>query len=297
MSFNVLFSKSVTRILLVFVWLLATDVQAQEAFQQYYPKEFIQQLKQRRLKDQDLKENLHKIVSLAHVRIKDMNDVLVPTCQSVPEGAHCFAHQSLGYDRARKVMFADIYMKQEQGRFAVTDVYCEKTYTDEDFGGKPSIGPNVLPDGKILNTEHTWPQSRFTGRFPKDTQKSDLHHLYPTDSRMNSSRSSLRFGDVHEEVEGLNCQTARLGHEGVSGEIVFEPPPRHKGNVARSIFYFAVRYQMKMAPREEETLKRWNREDPVDEAERLKNDQILKAQGNRNPFIDFPELIDDISAF
>ena len=38
-------------------------------------------------------------------------------------------------------------------------------------------------------------------------------------------------------------------------------------------------------------LKAWNEEDPVDLEELERNDSIMKLQGNRNPFIDFPELI------
>lgn len=263
----------------------------------YYPSDFVDKVQNHQLKDQDLRDEIFRVLSSGHLHAKNNNDALVPTCKGFSGNGQCVEHRSLGYDGARKVLFSQIYLKNEAGQYSLTDVYCERRYTDADFGGAPSIGPNLLPDGKVLNTEHTWPQSRFTGRFSTDMQKSDLHHLYPTDSKMNSRRSSLHFGEVVKEVEGLNCNTARLGHEVNNSQIVFEPPARHRGNVARSLFYFATRYQMKISPQEESALRKWNREDPVDEAEMLKNDQIQEAQGNRNPYIDFPQLVDGIDSF
>ena len=47
----------------------------------------------------------------------------------------------------------------------------------------------------------------------------------------------------------------------------------------------------------EATLRRWNKLDPVDQAELERNDAIEKIQGNRNPFIDHPEYVDQISNF
>ena len=38
----------------------------------------------------------------------------------------------------------------------------------------------------------------------------------------------------------------------------------------------------------------WNRLDPVDEWEMERNNETAKIQGNRNPFIDHPELADII---
>jgi endonuclease I len=44
-------------------------------------------------------------------------------------------------------------------------------------------------------------------------------------------------------------------------------------------------------------LKKWNEQDPVDDAEMERNNAIEKLQGNRNPFIDYPELANDITRF
>jgi endonuclease I len=67
--------------------------------------------------------------------------------------------------------------------------------------------------------------------------------------------------------------------------------------VARAIFYFAARYKMKVGGAEEATLRKWNHEDPVDAEEAARNDMIEDVQGNRNPFVDYPELIDQVKVF
>lgn len=41
-----------------------------------------------------------------------------------------------------------------------------------------------------------------------------------------------------------------------------------------------------------EVLKEWNDMDEPSEVEKLRNDTVQKIQGNRNPFVDYPELLD-----
>jgi endonuclease I len=50
-------------------------------------------------------------------------------------------------------------------------------------------------------------------------------------------------------------------------------------------------------PRLEAVLRKWHKDDPVDDEERDRNEKIMKLQGNRNPFIDYPELVDKINDF
>lgn len=267
----------------------------------YYGKEFLSHVQSGQLKNEQLLETLFQITSAAHIKTKGAADTLIANCQSAtlkPE-QNCVQHTSLGYDRARIHMFGSIHLEKQGNTFVVKDVYCEKYFSNEDFGGKEgNIGPGMIPsNGSILNCEHTWPQSRFTTRFPNDLQKSDLHHLYPSDSQMNSHRSSLRFGEVEKDMEKLKCPQNRLGHQAGAKGAVFEPPVSHRGNVARAIFYFATRYKMKVGGAEEATLRIWNHEDPVDAEELKRNDMVEDVQGNRNPYVDYPELIDQVSVF
>lgn len=261
----------------------------------YYGSAFLQSYQQNSLKDEDLKSALFEILKGGHIKKTSQPDELVSSCEGYE---NCVQHHALGYDGARKKLFGQIYLKTAvDGTYTVKDVYCEREYTDDDFSEKPSIGPNLIPtSGSILNTEHTWPQSKFTNRFPKEMQKSDLHHLFPTDSEMNNHRAALHFGEVVSMKSEQKCPQNKLG-DNAEGDLVFEVPDSQKGNTARAIFYFATRYQMKVDRTEEVTLRKWHTLDPVDAEEFSQNVVIDQLQGNRNPFIDFPDLVDRINHF
>jgi len=168
----------------------------------------------------------------------------------------------------------------------------------------------VSQANSAFNIEHTWPQSKGAS----GTAKSDIHHLYPTNNKANSSRGNLTFGYVTDASDDFgvhpDCTDHFPGHiEGCLsylgkdkyGTKVFEPRDAHKGNVARAVLYFAIRYNKNLtvfdsihAKTTEKVLKEWNHLDPPDDNERTRNDRIQTIQNNRNPFIDHPEFVDKI---
>lgn len=204
-------------------------------------------------------------------------------------------HHSLGYSTARKELMGRLALEQTQKGYVIRDVYCEEDYDSRRFGGHGGPAPGRIPDDRVLNTEHTWPQSRFGGAS-RDMQKSDLHHLFPSDSQINGIRGNHPFGEVAQPERALKCPVSKAGRNS-EGVFVFEPPRAHRGNVARALFYFSVRYRLDIDATQEAVLRQWNEDDPVDPAEMERNDEIEKLQGNRNPFIDQPELVKFISDF
>lgn len=191
----------------------------------------------------------------------------------------------LSYSDARRELFGKLHYNDG----IVTDVYCEQNY-NESHG----VGQGRIPDAKFLNCEHTWPQSKFNG-FEAEAMKTDLHHLFPTESKSNSTRSNHPFGKVNS---GPNvCGKSIVGKIVETNTIGFEPPDRHKGNVARAMFYFSTRYNLPIDPIQEKYLRQWHKIDPVDVFELYRNNQIKLIQGNENPFIVNPNYVDSIKDF
>ncbi len=256
-------------------------------------------------RDAGLKDRLYEILRDSHV-LKDGSTVrLVADCraESLAEGETCVERKELSYARAREKLFGQLYLSRDAGgKYRVWDVYCQRFLTQDDVA---NVGPGKIPEHTVINAEHTWPQSRFNANERAGTQKTDLHHLFPTDSKMNQVRSNYEFGEI-DEAKGrkqscdgnwLGAPVVPAGYSLAGNQRWYEVPDQHKGNVARALFYFAVRYRAAMSPLEEHYMRAWHKLDPVDAEDILRNEEIYEIQGNRNPFIDFPELVDRIPDF
>ncbi|MCK5684712.1 endonuclease [bacterium] len=191
-------------------------------------------------------------------------------------------HESLGYTLCRKYMY---------GQLDNVDGKVTGVYTGRIFKYSPYDGIVATNTRSFMNCEHTWPQSFFDKQEP---MRSDIYHLFPTDSDANGKRGSYLFGNVEDVMweEG----ESKLGIDR-TGETVFEPRDCHKGNVARAIFYFSTCYGDPITKDEENVLRQWHEIDEVDEQEMNRNNGISKLQKNRNPFIDHPEWVELIHNF
>jgi hypothetical protein len=186
------------------------------------------------------------------------------------------SHRPITYKQANDILFT----KLDNHNGSVCSVYSPRT----------CVVTNIVPSPKVMNIEHTWPQSEGAN----GDAKSDLHHIFPVDSSVNSIRSSLPFCEV-VTVKWENGQSKR----GISkfNEHCFEPPTDHKGDVARALFYFSVRYRQPIDQNQEYFLRKWHLEDPIDQKEIDRNQSIKEFQNNSNPFIDNPELVSKIIDF
>ncbi len=147
------------------------------------------------------------------------------------------------------------------------------------------------PDSSVMNTEHSWPRSQGAG---KGIPECDLHHLYPAMADANSERGNEPFGDV---VGGVSWSGggSQLGLD-ASGDTVFEPRDSHKGNVARSMLYFAMRFQHSVEADRLTVYQAWSAADPVDEAEDARTFAIASHQGNVNAFVACPWLPGEVES-
>ncbi len=166
-------------------------------------------------------------------------------------------------------------------------------------------GAQEYASGSGWNREHVWAKSR--GDFGTATGAgTDVHNLRASNINVNSTRSNYNFDDCTSS----SCKNT-FGNYYSSSALVFEPRDEDKGDVARIIFYMDIRYEgdngeldLEMTenllstsskiPRHgvRSTLLEWHAQDPVDDFERNRNNVIYDYQGNRNPFIDHPELVE-----
>lgn len=156
------------------------------------------------------------------------------------------------------------------------------------------------PDkGRAVNVEHVFPMA-WVARHLRCGQRqqcrersarfnlieADLHNLWPARADVNKARGAHPFAIIDGE---------RRAFEGCDFEVderrrTVEPRPGARGEIARSMFYMAEEYGLAIYPRQGRLLQRWNRADPVSDEERRRNALIERIQGNRNKFIDDPEL-------
>ncbi len=266
--------------------------QSSIALENYYGAELAAQ--EPKFENLNIKQKLFEVLSRVHVTNSQRPDQILSQC---PSGSDCFQHRSLGYREARRVIFGDLFLQQTQGQYALPDIYCDRILTADQFPKNQAPGPGKIPANQIINAEHTWPQSKFSRKFPEHLQKSDLHILFPTSSSVNSLRGNHPFGDV-VTVKTQVCPASSLGYLARGNSLNhFLPPPDFRGNVARAVFYFSVRYNSPVDQDQEEAIRRWNHSDPVDSEELARHAKIFSTQRVRNPFVDHPEWVDLISDF
>lgn len=163
-------------------------------------------------------------------------------------------------------------------------------------------------EGDCYNREHSVPKSWFNKQSP---MVSDIWHVYPTDGKVNGMRSNYPFGEVASDAPGSENGFSKWGKCKTPGysHTVFEPNDEYKGDFARTYFYFATRYKgvatsgygaevfssayPYITKWQLDMLLRWHEQDPVSQKELDRNEAVYESrQGNRNPFIDYPELVD-----
>ena len=221
---------------------------------------------------------------------------------------------SIGYSSLQSQMYAASSNPTDFVNGAnktMEDIYSSKPYVSNDNGSSASTC------GTGWNKEHTVPQSWFNEQSP---MKSDAFHVYPTDIKMNSVRANYPYG---ENNAAKSCSTWGYGSLGTSTfpgytGTVFDPGEggengSYKGDLARTYFYMATRYRTtnftsgtggisftysggvaNLTDYMKNLMLKWHREDPVSEKELKRNNAVYAHQRNRNPFIDYPELVEYI---
>jgi endonuclease I len=213
-----------------------------------------------------------------------------------------------------------IGLADRQFNGTIWDVYsslpCSEPPYEFEYSDDQDKGDDTNQEGAFYNREHAWPSS-WWGGSNTDTMFTDVHHIFPCDKVVNAQRGNNPFGVVGS-IEWTSLNGSLLGNNNYGEEFtgtVFEPIDAYKGDFARAWFYFVTRYQHRLVdwaddymvnlvlngndwpafkPWVLEMLLEWHRNDPVSQKEIIRNDAIWLNQGNRNPYVDYPEFVEKV---
>lgn len=155
-----------------------------------------------------------------------------------------------------------------------------------------------------MNIEHSFPKSWWGGT--ENNAYKDLFNLMPCEQSINSSKSNYGMGIVTKVRTDNGCTKVGTGADGI---YLWEPADKWKGDFARGYMYMATAYQdftwtgeglnslqqgayptlQKWAS---DLYRKWAKADPVDQREIARNAAVQEIQGNRNPYVDFPNLME-----
>lgn len=208
--------------------------------------------------------------------------------------------------RAQVSSYTEYYNNMPQ-YFRVTDVYPESNRWWDMYSNIPLYAPSF----KGLNREHCMPKSWWGGATNIPIY-ADLNNLFPSEMDANMKKSNYPLGVV-SSTPTFDNGVSKVGYpsagQGNGASRVFEPADEYKGDFARTYFYMVTCYQntswtnvwmlqnsnyLSLAPWAQQLLLKWHREDPVSQKELDRNDEVYKIQNNRNPYIDYPDLVEYI---
>jgi len=207
----------------------------------------------------------------------------------------------LDYGPARDLLYGTIDLKND----SVSGIY-----TGHQLYLPPGVDPSThlfmggASDG--INAEHTYPRSKGA----RDGNGfSDMHHLFPSRTAVNASRSNFPFADINDNQttswfylnqSQSNTPSADIDRYSERINGAFEPRESKKGDIARAMIYFYTMYTAEALAADpdffeaqRETLCRWHRQDPVDATEWERTFAIAAHQDDLpNPFILDSTLVD-----
>ncbi|RYX91136.1 hypothetical protein EON78_06790 [bacterium] len=234
------------------------------------------------------------------------------------------------YGDSKSFMYATADNLKVNGKTGVYDAYSDvfvlgsggngNSYKENGDANKDGSGND------FINCEHTWPQSFFNKALP---MVADLHHLQSTLSVPNNRRGHHPFGMATGKVTYSTSAGSKLSVSNNAAKSktvaqinafinlpeeestkamaqqfgpVFEPWDKQKGNTARALEYFMLRYyDQNIRGGEYDKKEFWDSKvstfinwaekvDPVNEEDIKRNNIVFEKQGNRNPFVDIPNL-------
>jgi hypothetical protein len=245
----------------------------------------------------ELKKIIIIVVIFYSIIFAQTNDKIFPglTGQQLLDSlvAHYKTNTVLSYNAARDKMYALIYNVYDTLECVYTGY---KVYVPYNSPNPRDYTNAATP---IMNCEHTWPQSKGA----VGNARSDMHHLYATNGDANQYRGDFPFNEIDDQITNYwwintskNSTLPLNNIDSYSEELTgveWEPREEHKGNVARTMFYFYSMYKSEanaadpnFFPLQKDVLKQWHSADTADSLEISRTHQIAGYQENKpNPYV------------
>lgn len=218
-------------------------------------------------------------------------------------------HRQLNYTELPTYwQYTDVYPELVNGLKRWWDMYSNEIYLIElDETARASFSRHKM------QREHSVPKSwwKMNGSVEYTPAYSDMWNLYPSNGPANQAKLNYPFGECDGSTfdNGVTKVGYPTGGYGGGASRVFEPADEYKGDFARALFYMAsvyddlnwvINYMYRqetyptLLPWASSMLLQWARQDRVSQKEIDRNNLVEQYQGNRNPFVDFPELAEYI---
>lgn len=201
--------------------------------------------------------------------------------------------------------------------FPLTDRHSDGSIWDMYSPTKRYFPYEIGQSACAMQIEHCLPKSWWGSEGACKRAYQDLYNLNPSDAAANNNKSNYPPGEV-TKGDKFDNGSFRMDAKKSSqyGWICFEPADEYKGDFARAYFYIATAYEdipwvygtspydaknavtndsyLEFQPWLIDLLLDWHRQDPVSRKEIERADAISSIQHNRNPYIDYPDLVEYI---
>lgn len=181
------------------------------------------------------------------------------------------------------------------------------TLSDPFSGETVDLSNGSLPEGYEWGTLVSAEWWRESPAVYGDTVSRDLYNMMPLNADVRRWRGSRPIGQVVKADFSNGLWSAGLGLMAGEDFECYWPPEALRGRLARTYFYMAALYHVDVWASEAylmmsgsrwpglsryaaEMLMEWHRTWPVSAAETALNERGEQLQGNRNPFVDYPDL-------
>ncbi len=211
------------------------------------------------------------------------------------------------FNKAKKLLLNEVYIDQDK------TFYCGSTFNREKQVTH-TRGYQPRKESKRayrLEWEHVVPAHAFGQSFPEwreghpdcvDSKgrsfkgrrcaekvniefrymQADMHNLVPAIGELNGLRSNYSFAIISGEARAFGVCDMEIENRKA------EPPPKVRGDIARTYFYMDAAYPGRgiVSNKNRKLFDAWDKQDPVDVWECERAFRIGRVQGNENPYVE-----------